>query len=135
MSEQNITFIENPVTQNTSDKYKEINVDSACVLKSWRSSLFSFEWLDTNGQIKPIENLPENEQSKRRAVEDKIKKKEPIEKAVLGIGIADNIEIGSGRAEFLTLAALGVQTIPVHIPKSSEKDFKAFLVDIDSQES
>ena len=132
MSEQNITFIKNPITQNSKGKYKEINVDAMRILESWRLSMFSFEWLDAKGKIKPIEELSKKEQAKRLIVEDKIKKKEPLEKPVLGIGIAENIEIGSGRAELLTLVVQGLRAIPVHIPKSNEKDFKDFLVDIGS---
>jgi hypothetical protein len=44
----------------------------------------------------------------------------------------ENIEIGCGRAEFLTLAAHGLKTMPVHIPKSNESDFKPFRADVKS---
>ena len=48
------------------------------------------------------------------------------------IGMMDNVEIGVGRAELLTLAAAGIETMPVHIPKSSESDFKPFRADVKS---
>jgi hypothetical protein len=48
----------------------------------------------------------------------------------LGIGLQDNVEIGSERAVLLTLAALGYETMPVHIPKSNESDFKHFRADV-----
>jgi hypothetical protein len=39
----------------------------------------------------------------------------------------ENVEIGAGRAVFLTLAALGAKKLPVHIPKTHEDEFSPFL--------
>lgn len=103
-----------------------IEVDVALVLKSWRLSLFSFEWLRPDGSLKALKELAENEAQKRRLVEEKLKNGIALEKPVLGIGIADNIEIGAGRAEFLTLAAQGIAVIPVHIPAANKSDFKPY---------
>jgi hypothetical protein len=129
---QSITFIDNPAAGSGQSTYISVIVDTALVLESWRSSLFSFEWLTPEGAIKTLENLPAHEQPKRRNVEEKISTQEPIEKPVLGIGIMDNIEIGAGRAEFLTLITHGATKIPVHIPKSCESDFKPFIVAVSS---
>lgn len=105
--------------------FKNIDVEAGAVLESWRLSLFSFEWLRPDGSLRPPEELAEAEAQKRRLVEEKLKNGEPLEKPVLGIGVMDNVEIGAGRAEFLTLAARGVRIIPVHIPAACESDFKA----------
>jgi hypothetical protein len=129
---KNIRFIENSAAAGRKDHYVDITVDVMLVLTSWRESLFSFEWLLPDGSIRALRGLPENEQPKREAVEEKLRKGQPIEKPILGIGVLDNVEIGSGRAEFLTLAAHGLTEIPVHIPKSNEKDFKAFRAGVDS---
>lgn len=112
-------------------QYLEITVNVSKVLESWRSSLFSFEWLDQGGKIKPFDDLPEKEQIKRRAVEAALARGEAITKPVLGIGIQDNVEIGSGRAAFLTLAAKGLREMPVDIPQGNEKDFKPFLASVE----
>ncbi|MCB1532714.1 MAG: hypothetical protein KDJ35_07580 [Alphaproteobacteria bacterium] len=111
-------------------RYLEITVDVARVLESWRDSIFSFEWLLNDGTIKPERDLPPREKPKRALVEEKLSKNQPLEKPILGIGINDNVEIGVGRAEFLTLAAHGAKTIPVYIPKSNESDFKEFLAEV-----
>jgi hypothetical protein len=129
---QSITFIDNPAAGHGQSAYISVTVDTALVFESWRSSLFSFEWLNANGSIKNLDQLPAHEQPKRKTVEDKIREHAPLEKPVLGIGIMDNIEIGAGRAEFLTLMAYGARKIPVHIPKSCESDFKAFIVAVSS---
>jgi len=106
-------------------------VKVAGVLESWRASLFSFEWLYPDGSVRGPEDLPEEEQPKRHDIENRLKSASPIERPVLGIGVMDNIEIGAGRAAFLTLAAHGAEVIPVHIPKSHESDFKAFLAAVE----
>jgi hypothetical protein len=103
-------------------------VDVAAVLKSWQLSVFSFEWLDSDGCIKPMEALKEQDQQRRKDAEALIAGGAEVEKPVLGIGIQDNVEIGSGKAAFMVLAAQGATQIPVHIPQSNEKDFKAFIV-------
>lgn len=126
-----IQFIDNKAAHDT-ERYTEIVISADAAVKSWQNSVFSFEWLTPEGEIKAANELSEAEKVKRDAVEAKIKSNEPIEKAVLGIGLEDNVEIGSARAEFLTLAALGVSAIPVHIPKSNESDFQSFLADVDS---
>lgn len=129
MSElQSLEFIENPAVRARRDAYLDVNVDVAKILKSWQSSLYSYEWMLTDGRIKSRDELPENEQPKRDEAEEKIKRGKPLEKPVLGIGLLENVEIGSGRALFLTLADKGLDTVPVHIPKSNQEEFAAFVV-------
>ena len=91
------------------------------------SSLYSFEWLEPDGTIKSPEALSAAEQDKRVDVETCIEKGVSMETPILGIGMLDNVEIGSGRATFLTLAAMGRKTMPVHVPTSSVDDFKKYL--------
>lgn len=127
----NVRFIDNSTALADKSQYMDIMVDTARVLESWRLSLMSFEWMDLRGNLKVPEEMPETERKKRQAVEQKIKENEALPKSILGIGIQDNVEIGSAKAEFLTLAANGVDKIPVHIRKSQIKDFKEFIADID----
>jgi hypothetical protein len=105
----------------------EVRVNLPKILKSWQLSLYSFEWMTKDGSIKPAEALSETDRAKREKIEADLASGTSIEKPVLGLGIQDNVEIGSGRAALLTLAAHGVTEIPVHIFKSNERDFKAFL--------
>ncbi len=123
-----INYIDNTVATTRPEYFICITVDTNKVIKSWKESLHSFEWLLPDGRIKDLTELPENEQPKRINAEQKIETSAAFEKPVLGIGIMDNIEIGSGRADFLTIAAHGVKEIQVHIPKSNENDFKDFIV-------
>ena len=117
----NIEFTENPAVTGRREHYLEK------ALKSWRSSLYAFEWMLPDGRIKDRDELPQGEQPKRDEIEQKLEAGQKIEKPVLGIGLLENIEIGAGRATFLTLAARGIKTIPVHIPKSNADEFTPFL--------
>lgn len=125
-----LNFIDNPVIAEKAANYRTVEVDVAKTLKSWRKSLFSFEWITADGAIRSLDDLSDKERPKRQDVEEKIAKGAEIPKPVLGIGIMDNVEIGIGRAEFLTLAAHGMRTIPVHIPQSNESDFKPFIAQV-----
>lgn len=121
-------FVANPVVKSRRDHYLDVTVDAAKILKSWQSSLYSFEWMLPDGRIKTRGELPAGEQVKRDEAEEKIGSGKPLDKPILGIGLLENVEIGSGRALFLTLAASGVKEIPVHIPKSNEEEFASFIV-------
>lgn len=125
---QAIEFIDNIGATNM--QYVCITVDVLKVLNSWRQSVFSFQWLHPDGRLKNIDELSEDERPKRENIETSLKKGKPIAKPILGIGINENIEIGTGCAVLLTMAAHGVQTIQVHIPKSNESDFHPFLADL-----
>ena len=125
--EDTIEFIDNAAVKTSPDRYVSVTVDVAKILKSWRESLFAFECLLPDGRLKPASDLPPAEQAKRAAVEELLKKGGAIEKPVLGIGLMDNVEIGAGRAVFLTLAARGVKKMPVHIPKSNRDEFAKFM--------
>ncbi len=110
------------------DRYTVLRVRTKDILKSWRASLFSFEWLNPDGSIRSLDELPLHERDKRIKVEKALKNGETLERPVLGIGIMDNVEIGAGRDIFLTLSAMGFQEIDVHVPSSAKSDFKKFIV-------
>lgn len=122
-----LQMTENPALAGRESRYTILWVDSAKVLKSWRQSLYSFEWLTPDGSIRDSADLPMQEHQKHKEIEKRISQGVALERPVLGIGIMDNVEIGAGKAVFLTLAAQGHKTIEVYIPVSNEKEFKAFL--------
>ena len=120
-------FIDSPAIKGREERYVTLDVDTAKVLDSWKNSLYAFEWLTEEGLIRERDSLPEQDRTKYAAVESCLKTGEALEKPVLGIGMMDNIEIGAGRAVFLTLTAKGLERLPVHVPKSHRDDFAAFL--------
>jgi hypothetical protein len=122
------TFIDNPAILNRREHYFDAVVNVELILKSWRQSLFSHEWLLSDGRIKTIRELPGTEAHKREKVELDLANGRALITPVLGIGLLDNVEIGSAKAEFLTLASMGWNEIPVHIPESNMDDFKPFII-------
>lgn len=120
-----IKFIDNTAA---TDQFICVHINAPSILPSWQLSMFAHEWLTPDGKVKPAAALSPSNQQQRRDVEEALNSGKPIAKPVLGIGIMDNVEIGSGRATLLTLIAEGITTIPVHIPKSSEKDFAPYLI-------
>lgn len=123
-----IEFVINKTVEARRDSYLDVTVNTAAILKSWKHSLFSHEWLTKDGDIRAKKELPASEQPKRERVELAIGNGESLPKPVLGIGLLENVEIGAAKAEFLTLAAMGRKEIPVHIPKSNQDDFKDFII-------
>jgi hypothetical protein len=127
MPKQDFKFMDNTIIQGKEDKYLNVHVDASAVLKSWKDSVFSFEWLKADGAVKPLEALNESEKTKRQEVENDLSAGKTLQTPILGIGLMENVEIGAGRAIFLTLCDKGAKTIPVHIPKSNEADFAKFI--------
>lgn len=104
-----------------------VTLNVAKVIKSWQLSIFSYEWLNKDGTIKDTKDLKDSDQEKRHTIETMLQSGDPLEAPILGIGIQDNIEIGSGKALLCTLAAHDTKAITAHIPKSNADDFKDFL--------
>lgn len=127
MAVTSLQFTDHASLKGREDRYLVVRVDTSAILKSWRQSLFSFEWLTPEGALRSLDDLPLHERDKRLKVEKQLAQGHNLERPVLGIGILDNVEIGAGRDVFLTLAAQGVKEIEVHIPRSSQSDFNGFL--------
>ena len=118
-------FADSPTLNRT--RYRVAKVDSAAVLESWRRSLYAFEWLDKDGRIKDQAALPPDQAAAWRDVLAALDRGAPVTRPVLGIGINDCVEIGTGKAAFLALAAQGAETIDVYIPAAQEEEFTPFL--------
>lgn len=127
MSNPAINMIDNASIKGREDKYVSINVDLGKVLKGWQISLFSFEWLTPEGQIRTPEQLPDKERQKFETVLQDIKEGNDLERPILGIGVLDNIEIGSRRDVLLTLYTQGIKSLSVHVQKSIEEEFDEYL--------
>lgn len=121
------SFIDNPAIKGREEKFLSLDVAIAPVIASWRESLFAHEWLKSDGTLKSLSELNETNRQKRLEVEAALKEGRSLPKPVLGLGITDSVEIGSGKDVLLTLASLTHDKLTVHIPKSHADDFKLFL--------
>ena len=121
-------FCDNKIAVKDPDKYILVDVIVEKVLESWKDSILSFEFLNTDGSMRMDRELSPKNQARRVEVEEKIRANKPLERPILGIGLMDNIEIGSGRDIFMTLCGQGYTITSVHIRKSQEDEFKDYIV-------
>ncbi len=117
-------FVDHPVVMAKPEHYVDLIVDARKVLQEWRQSLLAHELLDTQGAIKPDDRLNEGRREKRAHARRKLDSGEALEKPILGIGIFDTIEIGSGSDTLALLVLEGYDVLPVHVRKSQAHEFK-----------
>ena len=122
-----VTLIDNSAIRGREKNFAIVTIALAPVLASWRESLFAYEWLHKDGSLKTPDEQSGSVREKRQAITEQIRKGAPLERPVLGIGILDTVEIGSGRDVLLTLAVHGLSQIEVHIPKSHAEELKPFI--------
>ena len=122
-----ITLIDNPTLKDRADKFTLMEVDLGKIVKDWKKSLYSFEWLLPDGTVRPPEKLTTDYRHQYNNVEQVFQLNGALERPILGLGMMDNVEIGSRKEVLLTLARLGVETMDVHVPKSCADDFKKFM--------
>ncbi|HOO50773.1 MAG TPA: hypothetical protein PLK94_05715 [Alphaproteobacteria bacterium] len=127
MTKSTDRFEENAALKGRETSFILADALVAPVLASWKESLFAHEWLNADGTIRTPADMTETVRVRRKAAEELLNGDKILERPVLGIGIMDNIEIGSGRDLFLAMAARGQDVIPVHIPKSQQEEFRLFV--------
>lgn len=120
-----VTFDDNVTIANRQSVYETIIVDVPKTVDSWKTSLFSYEWM-VKDTFKSVEQLSSKDRERRLEIEQRIRDKKPLQTPILGMGVLDNVEIGAERAVFLTLAIHGAKKMPVHIPVSQRDFFKKF---------
>ena len=127
MSQSTLNMIDNSGLKGREDKYEIIDVNLEKVIESWKISLFSFEWLTPGGTVRTPDQLPQKELEKYNSVLEDYKIGKELERPILGIGMLENIEIGSRRDVLLTLYTQGIKRLSVHIQKSLAEEFKDYL--------
>lgn len=127
MTQPSPQFVDNSTVLKNPAKYEIIEVDVSKVIISWKESLFSFEWLTPDGDIRTPEQLSDSERQKYETVLKAYKNQQELERPILGIGIMDNVEIGSRRDVLLTLSAQNIKKLEVHINKNDKSEFNAYL--------
>ncbi|NBX66292.1 MAG: hypothetical protein EBQ96_04775 [Proteobacteria bacterium] len=121
-------FVDNAVAAARPEQYIELVIDARKVLGDWKASLLAHELLDSNGFIKGDEDLSESRLEKREVIRTRLAAGQALEKPILGIGIFDNVEIGSGSDVLATLVIEGICELPVHVRKSQSREFDSFKV-------
>jgi len=122
-----INFIENPSIRSKENKYITVDLDINAVIRDWRQSLFSFEWLLPDGSVRSVDEMAENIRTKYAYALSKLEKNDPIPMPILGIGVLDNIEIGSGKEFVILLHVKKQKKLTAHILIHDEKEFIPYL--------
>lgn len=122
-----LKLIDNPTLKGREANFIIIDIDSDKIIKSWKLSLFSFEWLTPEGKVKDEKSLEADKAEKFKQVQAAYNDNQSLERPILGLGIMDNVEIGSRKEVLLTLYSLGIKNLSVHIPKNCLNDFKKYM--------
>lgn len=123
MNVQSITWKLSGTVEQQPDKFITVELDTEKLLHMWGTSIVSFEWLK-NGQPKPKGNLSPNLREHIEEVETSLNNNKPVVQPLLGIGIFDGIEIGTGRATLCVFAVNKIPTIKCSLLKSMEGEFQ-----------
>ncbi|MGB1077547.1 MAG: hypothetical protein ACPG05_04500, partial [Bdellovibrionales bacterium] len=91
-----------------------------------RQSIVAHEWLD-DGEFKKVDYLNFHLRTQWGETMAKIEAGYDIERPIMGLGIHDNIEIGTNRPILSVADHLGWDSIEVVVPESMADLFKEFL--------
>ncbi len=122
-----ISFADNPALKGREKNFITVNIAMKALLWDWKDSLFAHEWLTRDGSLKSDDYLSIANKERKQMVLTKLDQGDDLPRPVLGIGIMDNIEIGSGKDVVMALAERGCLTFSAHIPKSDADMFKDIL--------
>lgn len=120
-------FDDHPSVGANKDAYIDGILDLTKALPSWRQSLLAHKWLTADGAAKPSETLGAEQKAKYDEYESALQNGVPLPKPIIGIGMVDNIEVGSGAAVVLLMAHKGAGTLPVHIRAAQSKKLMKFM--------
>lgn len=100
-------------------------VDTVKIVHSWQHSILSFEWLK-NGALKPVDTLTATQKAAYSQAQASIRTHTPLPMPILGIGIMDGVEIGSGHAVVMALLSENITHFQAHIPPTNTDEFKPY---------
>lgn len=123
-------FCDHAVTLNNPDDYVELQVMPNQILQAWRSSMFAHELIAKDGRIKDENDLEGQNLEKYLTAFEALKRGESIEKPLLGIGIYDGVEIGTGREIIVAAFHLGIPNVPIHVRKAQSDEVQACLASV-----
>lgn len=109
-----LIFSNHEVVNTSPEKYIEMSVAPSILIKAWAQSMFSYELLTKDGNLKPQNQLKPHTIEKLAAAKNIFVQGGEIIKPVIGVGIMDNIEIGIGCEIVVAAYDVGITEMPVH---------------------
>ncbi len=123
------SFVDHPnVSGGNKDAYIDAVLDLDKALPSWRQSLLAYNWLTSDGHAKPVETLGAAQKEKYDEAVALLSAQQSLPKPIIGIGMIDNVEVGSGAAIIVLMAHQGFTQIPVHVRAAMSKKLMKFMV-------
>lgn len=121
-------FMDHPSVSANPGAYGNGSLDVEKALPSWKQSLIAYKWLDAEGRPKKPDALDDEQRAQRDDILRILAKGDALPKPIIGLGMFDNVEVGSGAGIIATLADIGVKILPVHLRIAQEKGLKKFLI-------
>jgi len=120
-------FCDHVIVSKNPDDYTEVNTSPTSIFNGWKLSFFAHELLNKDGTIKNQADLSGDTLQKYIQAAESLRRGEPIEKPILGVGIYDGIEIGVGREVIAAAYHAGLKSIPANIRKGQATEVQSFL--------
>jgi ferritin-like metal-binding protein YciE len=106
--------------------YIIMHADIDKLVSSWRSSIVAHEWV-VKGQFRTPEEMKPHILEEWQEVYDQFKSSDTLERPILGLGVLDNVEIGTNRAILSVAHHLGADVIDVLVPESLEESIGSIV--------
>lgn len=124
-TDQNFKWVSCKGAQDNPDKYIVMQLDLQKTIESWAMSIVAHEWLKS-GTFKPHEDLQDHLQGEWTTILESAKATKTFVRPILGIGVLDNVEVGTNRAVLSVANHLDLGSIEVMIPRSMVNLFEEF---------
>lgn len=125
-TDQNFKWVSCKGAQDNPEKYAGMELDLSKVIDSWGMSIVAHEWLQ-KGSFKAHADLQDHLQEEWTEVLEIAKSSNTMTRPILGIGVLDNVEVGTNRAVLSVADHLGLSSIEVLVPKAMTDIFKEWM--------
>ena len=126
-TDQNFKWVSCKGAQGNPDKYVAMQLDLQKTIESWAMSIVAHEWLKS-GIFKPHTDLQDHLQEEWATMLESVKNTKTFVRPILGIGVLDNVEVGTNRAVLSVADHLDLASIEVMVPKPMADLFEEFQV-------
>lgn len=124
-TDQNFKWVSCKGAQDNPDKYVVMQLDLSKLVDSWAMSIVAHEWLK-NGKLKTHKDLQDHLQEEWTTAFEHAQSAKTLVRPILGIGVLDNVEIGTNRAILSVADHLELPSIEVLVPKAMKDLFVTF---------
>lgn len=126
-TDQNFKWVSCKGAQDNPDKYVVMQLDLQKTIESWAMSIVAHEWLKS-GIFKLHADLQDHLQEEWTTMLESVQTTKTFVRPILGIGVLDNVEVGTNRAVLSVAKHLELVSIEVVVPKPMADLFEEFQI-------